>query len=275
VLAGAPEDWPADLGAEISATDSREISVRPLSDEPGGERLEHATVAQNLGIAVSGPSAHVAWYEDDTAYAAEMSLGAGHVLLLASDELMTNAGLARPGNAAAMIAILTNANRRAFRLARPEDGIEPPASPLATLIRAGLGVPLVHALAGAALLFVAAGVRLTRPRPAAPPARRAFAEHVEAVGALYARTRSAPHALAAYVAFVRERLRSRMPRGSTDVPAVLAARSGLPLADCRSVWARATASLEGPAGQAAPAGDELVILRDLVAACSAALAADE
>jgi hypothetical protein len=282
VLAGAPEEWPPELGAEPSATDTRAITVRPLSDEPGGERLEHGTLAQPQGILVSGPSAHVAWFEDDTAYAAEVSLGAGHVLLLASDDLMTNAGLARPGNAAAMIAILTNANRRAFRLARPEDGVEPPASPLATLIRAGLGVPLGHALAGAALLFLAAGVRLTRPRPAATQVRRAFAEHVEAVGALYAATRSAPHALAVYVAFVRERLRARAPRGSTDVPALLAARSGLSLDASRALWARATSRVQAPPGPpnspaspATPAGDELVVLRDLAAACSAALASDE
>ena len=66
-------------------------------------------------------------------------------------------------------------------------------------------------------------------RPAPPPRRRAFAEHVEAVGALYARTRNAPHALAAYARFADERLRARMPRGTGDVAAFLASRAGMPL----------------------------------------------
>jgi hypothetical protein len=187
---------------------------------------------------------------------------------MAGDELLTNAGLARPGNAAAMVAILSNADRLELRIADPEDGVSPPSTPIAALLRAGLGTGLVHALLAVGVLFLAAGTRLARPRPLLPPRRRAFAEHVEAVGALYARTRNAPHALAAYARFADDRLRARMPRGSGDVAAFLASRARLPLDACQRLWARAVQAKAG----APPLGDELAVLRDLSAATTAAMA---
>ncbi len=192
------------------------------------------------------------------------------MLGVASDELMTNAALARPGNAATLVAILSNADRLRFRLAQPDDGVSPPTSPIAALTRAGLGSGLVHGLLATLVLFLAVGVRLARPRPAPPPTRRAFAEHVEAVGALYARTGAAPHALAAYARFADERLRASMPRGATDIPAFLASRAKLPVEACQRLWARATAAKAG----APPVGDELAVLKELSAVYAATMARD-
>jgi hypothetical protein len=130
---------------------------------------------------------------------------------------------------------------------------------------------LVHALGAALILFLAVGVRLSRPRPEPPPRRRAFAEHVEAVGALYARTRNAPHALTSFARFADERLRARMPRGMADVAAFLASRTNVPLDTCQRLWTRAVQAKGG-----APAlGDELAVLRELTAAYSAAMARDK
>jgi hypothetical protein len=115
------------------------------------------------------------------------------------------------------------------------------------------------------------GVRVARPKPAPPPRRRAFAEHVEAVGTLYARTRNAPHALAAFSRFADERLRARMPRGTADVAAFLASRARMPLDVCQRLWARAAQAKAG-----APAlGDELAVLRELSAVYTAAMAQDK
>jgi hypothetical protein len=155
-------------------------------------------------------------------------------------------------------------------MADSEDGVSPPSSPIAALTRAGLGTALVHGLLATLVLFLAVGVRLTRPRPAPPPARRAFAEHVEAVGALYARTRLAPHALAAYARLADERLRASMPRGNADVPAFLASRARLPLESCQRLWARAMAAKAG----APTRGDELAVLKELSAVYAAAMARD-
>jgi hypothetical protein len=98
-----------------------------------------------------------------------------------------------------------------------------------------------------------------------PPRRRAFAEHVEATGALYARTRSATHALAAYAHFVDERLRAKAPRG-TGPALFLAQRSGADPKDTGELYARAMSAREG-----AVTGEELFVLRRLSALFSMAM----
>jgi hypothetical protein len=289
VLAGNPFEWPKEFGGAGagSAAASDKITVRRLlarspaagADEDEEEKEqsdedaiyapsnEVGALASGAGLTFAGTAERAAWFDDGTLYAAVLPHGSGYVLGIASDELMTNAGLARPGNAAAMVSILSNADRLEIRMADPEDGVSPPTTPIAALLRAGLGTALVHALVATLILFLAAGVRLARPKPAYPPRRRAFAEHVQAVGALYARARSAPHALGAFARFADERLRARLPRGSSDVPGFLASRASLPLDVCQRLWGRA---LHAKAG-APPLGDELVVLRDLTAAYAAAM----
>jgi hypothetical protein len=204
----------------------------------------------------------VATFEDGKTYAAIWRHGAGTVLGLGNDDLLTNAGLARPGNPRALVRLLGNLHRTRFRVARPEDGITPPSNPVSALVDAGLGKALVHALGAVAILFLAFGTRQGRPRLTPPPARRAFAEHVEATGALYARTRLATHALRAYARYADSRLRPLMPRGTNDPAAFLASRTQMQQEECARIWRRATSA--GAAGAAsAPVGDELVLLKEL------------
>jgi hypothetical protein len=309
VLLGAPSTWPRAFGEAKRTTASGKLVVRakrlishsasgpaydeeeeddddrsPASPEPDAgapsaapddtpvfaEDVALGTVVQFAALDFAKDKLTVAWFEAGPAYAAVVTVGKGYVLGVASDELLTNAALARPGNAALLVAILSNADRLRFRIAEPDDGVSPPSSPLAALTRAGLGLGLVHGLFATLVLFLAVGVRLARPKPAPPPTRRAFAEHVEAVGALYARTRSASHALAAYARFADERLRDSMPRGMADVPAFLASRARLPLESCQRLWGRAMAAKAG----APPVGDELAVLKELSAVYSAATARD-
>ena len=108
------------------------------------------------------------------------------------------------------------------------------------------------------------GARLGQPREPPPPSRRAFAEHVQATGALYAKTGLAAHALAAYFAHVDSRVRAKMPRGSGDPAAFVSARSGADAAACARVWRRAA---EARAGEAR--GDELTVLAELAALVTA------
>ena len=103
---------------------------------------------------------------------------------------------------------------------------------------------------------------------APPPERRAYAEHVEATGAFYARGRLAGRALSGYAKWADERVRARMPRGATDIPAFLAARSGHSVARVTALWSRAMAARESadPRGQS----EDLATLRDLSATLVAA-----
>jgi hypothetical protein len=275
ILAGSPAHWPSSLELTASRGVAGGLHVASPSsssetdddDEP--EKIETGTVVRGDALTCPDDSAPVAWMADDSEYAAVVSSGTGTILALASDELLTNAALARPGNAAAMTALLARLGRTDVLVAETDDGVAPPSSPVSSLIRAGLGLGLVHALAAAAILFLAAGVRVTRPRRTSPPARRAFAEHVRAVGGLYARTSNAAHALAAYTRFAEERLRARMPRGTVDVPSFLAQRSSRPVEECRELWSRAVASRAGDPAR----GDELSVLKRLSALCTAAIGA--
>jgi hypothetical protein len=299
VLAGGPWSWPKELkGSHAVAKRPLQITVRRLllrapspasgdtADGDAGEAGddadeqaegdiyahtdEHGELVETDGITLGGAIDRVAWFTDGTLYAASVKRGHGVIVGIANDELFTNAGLARPGNAAALVAILASASRTEMRLASAEDGVSPPSTPIAALLRAGLGLALAHAAVFALVLFVAVGRRQARPRPMHPPRRRAFSEHVEAVGALYGRARSAPHALAAYARFADERLRARMPRGSGDVASFLASRARMPLHVCQQLWARAMQAKSG----APPLGDELTVLRELSSLYAAAMAQD-
>ncbi len=267
VLAGSPQAWPREFGASPATTAApNDLHAHRRSKR----REERGVLARATALGTCDDCKRVAWFGDGATYATMTSDARGFVLGIASDELLTNAGLARPGNAAAMEAILSNVNSDQIRIAQSNDGVTPPSTPIGALVRAGLGLGLVHGLVAALALFLAAGVRLGRPRPAPPPPGHAFAEHVTAVGALYARARSAEHALAVYARFADERLRARMPRGASDVAAFLATRARQPLDVCQRVWARATAA---KAGQP-PVGDELAVLRELRAIYAAATAQD-
>jgi hypothetical protein len=273
LLAGNVRAWPESFKAKAETTASTGINVllEPDDDDDDSAAETYKTYPAKVGTpaALSWPGAStLAATDTHDVYAAAHGMKQGLVIGVASDDLFTNVGIARSPNAAALVAILqTYAVGRKIRVAQPEDGISPPASPIASLTHAGLGLGLAHAAAAAIVLMLAFGVRQARARPSPPPARRAWTEHIEATGGLYARAKLAPHALWAYSRFVDGRLRERMPRGMTDPAAFLALRANADPAWTADVWRRATTAR--PADR--PAGDELATLRHLSALYAAAV----
>jgi hypothetical protein len=202
-------------------------------------------------------------------YAAKKQLGKGLILGVANDDLFTNIGVYPRYNAAALVTLVRSASHDPsrilaqgtlgeIRVARAEDGIPPPSNPFAALLAAGLGKGAWHAFVAAILLFLGIGIRPARPRPTATVTRRAFAEHVEATGAFYARARAHSHALAAYGRFVEMRIHESAPHG-TEPAAYLASRGGVTLERAAEIYARATTA----SADDAPRGDELAILEEL------------
>ncbi|MBX3187628.1 MAG: hypothetical protein KF819_11460 [Labilithrix sp.] len=267
VLFGNVPDWPRDLEVEAVTGSTREIVV-----ETDLFKAKVARVASHRALRWEGADP-VAWL-DTSVYAARKRIGQGLILGVASSDLLTNVGAARPDNGAALVALLDIASLdrdevRAARgltapatsgvkVARLEDGIAPPSNPFSALLHAGLGKGSWHALGAAIVLFLAYGIRHARPRPTAPARRRAFAEHVEATGAFYGRARAYAHALASYGRFAEMRLRERVPRGADPI-AFLATRSGVSTEDATRTWKRATeAKPDDPVR-----GDELATIRDL------------
>ena len=269
VLFGPPSLWPGELHVEEDHTTSaRRVDV--LTEEIDAP---NALVATSRAMKWRGadPIAHIG----TSLYAAHKTLGKGAVVGVAGEDLFTNIGASRSANAAALVGIVdvagldretTGAMRGVMvpgatyeiHVARGPDGIPPPGNPFSALVQAGLGKGAWHALAAAVVLFLAFGIRHARARPAVPPVRRAFAEHVEATGAFYGRARALGHALASYGRFAEMRVRERVPRGG-DAVAFLAARAKLPHGEVARVWKRATeANAADP-----PRGDELATIRDL------------
>lgn len=267
VIFGAPVLWPPALHATTEKASSRDLSVLTRDVFARGARLAAPR-------AMAWPDSEAVAWLDKGVYAATKSIGKGTVVGVAGAELFTNAGVARPDNAAALAAILdiaiierddgmlqrgiASSFTYEVKVARREDGIPPPSNPFSALVQAGLGRGAWHALAAAVILFLAFGIRHARARPAAPATRRAFAEHVEATGAFYGRAKALGHALSSYGRFAELRLRERVPRGADPVQ-FLATRAAVPHEEAARVWKRATeAKPEDP-----PRGDELLTIREL------------
>ncbi|MBI2396079.1 MAG: hypothetical protein HYV09_41330 [Deltaproteobacteria bacterium] len=241
VLMGGVERWPKALAAKRVATVSEKVEVTTW-DEDEPQTWTASLVHRDAFTWKDGISfAHTG---DGETWASSRELGAGRVVGVAGSELLTNAALARAGNAAALLGVFDAVGRDELRFARPEDGTSPPSNPFTALVRAGLGLGLGHALLATLLLFLAAGVRLARATPRPAPRRRAFAEHVEATGALWARARLSPHALSVFGRFVEERVRARRDRLGEHENALLA----------RAQQARTDET---------PRGDELRTMKDL------------
>lgn len=168
------------------------------------------------------------------AYAIEEPLGKGAIVTVATADLFTNVGILHKDNASAVMTLIErafhstrrNGRRTYFEhpvvIARPQSGMTPPGNPLSAISAAGLGMGMWHALAAAAILFLAVGLRQARPRPAPPPTRRAFAEHVEATGALYAKAKAASHARSVLAKYTDDRVRAkaqqRLQQSANDDP---------------------------------------------------------
>ncbi len=285
VLFGHPSAWPPELRARADAAETRDLVVRTpdpnggLADMDTDDELEDvgapvvvegARTARRDALVWDGAQA-VAFLGEHT-YAAKKNVGQGVVLGVANDDLFTNVGAMPRRNPAALVTLVRAASHAPVRLmttgglpafayirvARAEDGIPPPSNPFAALVAAGLGKGAWHALAAAALLCLAYGIRHARPRREERRTRRAFAEHVRATGALYARARAHAHALAAYGKFFEMRLREVLPRGA-DPAAFLAARTGVAPERAAELYARATSAKAGDPLR----GDELQIIEEL------------
>lgn len=302
VLAGSPSHWPSELWAKSllapttepsratdaastsTSTDSVRVRVEtrdaPVktatidSDDDDDEPLPIKRPAPHVHHVVLSRRAAMTWpseerapraiarFEDGELYGALRDFGEGKVLGLASGDLLTNLGLATPGNAAALVALLGALDKNEFSIARSEQGITPPSNPFAGLLHVGLGPALVHVALFLPLLFLAYGVRQAAPREEPPARRRAFAEHIQAVGALYSRRRAARHALAVYTKHVDDRVRAAMGRGE-GAAQFLATRGGADPTFTAALYARALAAQNESDGTSRATSDALADLQRL------------
>jgi|GEM_PF-1408192 len=163
-------------------------------------------------------------------YVAERSYGEGRVLYFADDEFLSNASLSVGDNAFFAVSLLSH-NGPTLELVGTWTG-GGASSTFSSLYKAGLGA-LVAQLALLAVLFgwhggTAFGLR----RDPILVRRRAFRDHVLALGENYRRARATRFALATYGSWLIERLRERLspqqPIGLIELASRLALRVGVP-----------------------------------------------
>jgi hypothetical protein len=163
-------------------------------------------------------------------YVAERNYGDGRVLYFGDDEFLSNASLSVGDNAFFAVSLLCH-NGSTLELVGPWTG-GGASSTLSSLYKAGLGA-LVAQLALLAVLFgwyggTAFGLR----RDPVAVRRRAFRDHVLALGENYRRARATRFALATYGSWLIERLRERLspqqPIGLIELASRMALRVDLP-----------------------------------------------
>lgn len=150
-------------------------------------------------------------YRGPDVYAIDIQRGDGEVLLFADDELFTNISLATSDNAFYVVRILADRNDEVevvnYWIGRGAD------TPFEAVRNSNMLPFLLQLLAFMLLLFLLRGAAFATLRDPPARSRRAFADHVDALGMQYAKARASRFALGLYAGFVFERIRERVQTG--------------------------------------------------------------
>lgn len=209
------------------------------------------------------PTMPVLLERDGKPYAVRREYGAGRVIVLADDDIFTNASIAMGDNAVFVTALLSETGTKTVLVdAWTSAGAD---NPLESIRRSHMTPVMLQLLALLGLLYLWRGIPFGRGRDPAPPSRRSFTQHARAMALQYAKGRARGHAASAYAGWALERLRDRYPtaaRGGLHALAqTLARKSGRDETDVMRLLVEAHGAAEGGA-EAAEAGD-LGLVREL------------
>jgi hypothetical protein len=130
---------------------------------------------------------------DQCSYAVQVKDEKGAIIILGDGQLFENVSLAAGDNAAFMVSLLELIRRPGIvQIVDDMTGQSSP-NPFVSLARAGLALLLLQMAFLMALWFWHRGRAFGRRHEPPPPARRAFVEHVRAVGAQYAKANAFSH----------------------------------------------------------------------------------
>ncbi|HWZ93030.1 MAG TPA: DUF4350 domain-containing protein, partial [Polyangiaceae bacterium] len=218
-----------ELGATVESTIpcSHPLVLGPPHDREQLEVVDVGRRGLHFGQGVPA-NANVNARCDDEPRIVTIRYGSGTVTLLENPELLSNASLSVGDNAAFVVSLL---GAPGFTLELVDEwtgGGE--TSPVRALQNAGMRPLLLEVLVFMAVFIWRYGSAFGTRRDPNAPARRAFVDHVWALGRSYSRARANRHALGLYSAFALEQLRARFGRGAPlgliDLAHVLAGRTG-------------------------------------------------
>lgn len=263
VVTGSSEDLAKATNVHYTAEPYEGRLELPAGFEP--TQLELSAVAQHaLDLRTSVQDERTFATASKRPYVAERNYGEGRVLFFGDDEFLSDASLSVGDNAFFAVSLLSG-NGQTLELVGPWTG-GGASSTFSSLYKAGLGA-LVAQLALLAVLFgwhggTAFGLR----RDPSAVRRRAFREHVLALGENYRRARATRFALATYGSWLIERLRERLspqqPIGLIELASRMALRVGRPETELVLLLTEARDAQEDSAS-ARPSANDLTTLEKL------------
>jgi hypothetical protein len=190
--------------------------------------------------------------------------GEGAIVVVSDPDFISNASMAAGDPARVLLPLLGSPKRVAVidRFLRAEGAKDP----YRAVAHSGLAPALLHGLAWLVLLAFALGKSFGTPRDPVEPPRRAFSDHVRAVGRLYELAGASRHALGIYAAWALEQLNARLRPGGTqrmlELSSAVSQRTRRPEGKVAAVLANASDARDRPHGANAPPED-LGALRSL------------
>lgn len=199
-------------------------------------------------------------YEDEeiSVYAVGVYRGEGEIIAFENDDFFTNIAMSIEDNARAMAAMAHRYDARSVQVCTTWTG-RGSSSPFDAVREADLTPLVVQLLLFVALLLLYRGIAFGRLRDPEARGRRAFVDHVRALGSHYARAQATGYAWQAYAAWALDQIDQRLPgqrrRGLQATASAIAARTHWPETEVITLLIAATdatqrsgpASLRGPA----------------------------
>ena len=218
---------------------------------PDANYLENKPGAATLLTRKQAPYAAERWLvRQDASDDNDEDVASNRVLVLADDFLFRNASLLVADNAVLLDHLLRDGGTT-VELAGDLTGLVA-SNPVQSVRRGRLGPAMLQLAAFLLVFFVCKGARFGRPTHGQPIERRAFAEHVQALGLHYARARGERLALGFIGAYASERLRERcglqVDRSLSGLAEAVATRTGRPVGEVMRTLLEAR-----DAGKGAPA----------------------
>jgi len=212
-----------------AAAETEQTSKSPAKPAPGQTYyFGDISMPLPLGPLLRCESFEMLLTRDSLCYAAQRKIEKGEVFVFADDRWFMNIALPMGDNASFLLSFFTAAHHKVHVL----DGQTSMGAntPIDSITQSHLWPVILQLFFLLGLAFLWRGRAFGTLRDPKVETRRAFSDHVRALGLAYARSGASRHVLGIYAGWAIERLRERLPRegrrGLSGLAEALAVRTG-------------------------------------------------